>query len=165
MIWTTAWTIPANQALNLNPELPYSLVETERGLYVMAETLVDACMERWGLRRHEVLATVPGEKLGGIGLNTRCTTWPVRRPMATAACRPVPGRLRHGHRRHWVSCLVARLRRGRLQLVRGARHEVRRHPEPGAGAAPYAADFPLFGGQHIWKAIPVIIGRCATRAA
>ena len=36
VIWTTtAWTIPANQALNLNPELDYSLVQTERGLLVL----------------------------------------------------------------------------------------------------------------------------------
>ena len=35
VIWTTtAWTIPANQALNLNPELIYALVDTERGLYM-----------------------------------------------------------------------------------------------------------------------------------
>ena len=89
VIWTTtAWTIPANQALNLNPELPYSLVETERGLYVVAETLVDACMERWGLQG-KVLATVPGENWAASSLSTRCTTWPVKTAaMATAASRP-----------------------------------------------------------------------------
>ncbi len=33
VIWTTtAWTLPANQALNLNPTLDYALVDTERGL-------------------------------------------------------------------------------------------------------------------------------------
>jgi isoleucyl-tRNA synthetase len=37
VIWTTtAWTIPANQALNLNPALDYALVDTERGLLVLA---------------------------------------------------------------------------------------------------------------------------------
>ena len=42
VIWTTtAWTIPANQALNLNPELEYSLVDTERGLLVLAASLVE----------------------------------------------------------------------------------------------------------------------------
>ena len=50
VIWTTtAWTIPANQALNVNPELDYSLVETERGLFVVADALVTACLARWGL--------------------------------------------------------------------------------------------------------------------
>ena len=43
VIWTTtAWTIPANQALNLNPELDYALVDTERGLLVLAAALVEA---------------------------------------------------------------------------------------------------------------------------
>jgi isoleucyl-tRNA synthetase len=50
VIWTTtAWTIPANQALNLNPALDYALVDTERGLLVLAASLVDACLQRYGL--------------------------------------------------------------------------------------------------------------------
>jgi isoleucyl-tRNA synthetase len=55
VIWTTtAWTIPANQALNLNPELEYSLVDTERGLLVLASVLVEKCLERLpaGRARH-----------------------------------------------------------------------------------------------------------------
>ena len=67
VIWTTtAWTIPANQALNLNPELPYALVDTERGLFIVAATLVESCMKRWGMDSFTVLATVAGEKLGGL---------------------------------------------------------------------------------------------------
>jgi isoleucyl-tRNA synthetase len=66
VIWTTtAWTIPANQALNLNPTLAYSLVDTERGLLVLAASLVEQCMQRYGLVG-TVLGTEPGEKLGGI---------------------------------------------------------------------------------------------------
>jgi len=35
--WTTTpWTIPANQALNVHPEADYDLVDTERGLLVLA---------------------------------------------------------------------------------------------------------------------------------
>ena len=38
MIWTTTpWTIPANQALNLHPEIVYALVDTPRGLLILAE--------------------------------------------------------------------------------------------------------------------------------
>src|SRR5260363_374656 len=37
VIWTTTpWTIPANQALNVHPDLSYSLVETPRGLLILA---------------------------------------------------------------------------------------------------------------------------------
>ncbi len=50
VIWTTTpWTIPANQALNLNPKLEYSLVDTERGLLVLASALVAKCLARYGL--------------------------------------------------------------------------------------------------------------------
>jgi len=66
VIWTTtAWTIPANQAINLNPELDYSLVDTERGLLILATSLVEMCMTRYALDG-KVLATVKGEKLGGL---------------------------------------------------------------------------------------------------
>ena len=66
VIWTTtAWTIPANQALNLNPALEYALVQTERGLLMMANSLVEKCLDRWGLKG-TVVATTLGEQLGGI---------------------------------------------------------------------------------------------------
>src|SRR5439155_14736104 len=45
LIWTTtAWTLPANQALNLNPELEYSLVDTDRGALILASALVEKCL-------------------------------------------------------------------------------------------------------------------------
>ena len=66
VIWTTTpWTIPANQALNLNPKLEYSLVDTERGLLVLASALVEKCLARYGLAG-TVLASVPGERLEGL---------------------------------------------------------------------------------------------------
>ena len=66
VIWTTtAWTIPANQALNLNPDIVYALVDTERGLLVLAEGLVEKCMERYQLTG-TVLATTEGKNLGGL---------------------------------------------------------------------------------------------------
>src|SRR6188768_1047147 len=56
VIWTTTpWTLPANQALNVNPALDYALVDTERGLLLLAAALVDKCLARYGLTG-EVLA-------------------------------------------------------------------------------------------------------------
>ncbi|MDP3412171.1 MAG: class I tRNA ligase family protein, partial [Polaromonas sp.] len=63
VIWTTtAWTIPANQALNLNPELEYALVDTERGILLLAAVLVEKCMARFQLTG-TVLATTAGKNL------------------------------------------------------------------------------------------------------
>ncbi|OGA57241.1 MAG: isoleucine--tRNA ligase [Betaproteobacteria bacterium RIFCSPLOWO2_12_FULL_67_28] len=50
VIWTTTpWTIPGNQALNVHPELVYDLVETEKGMLVLAAELKDACLARYKL--------------------------------------------------------------------------------------------------------------------
>jgi isoleucyl-tRNA synthetase len=66
VIWTTtAWTIPANQAMNLNPELTYALVDTERGLIMLAETLVEKCLERYKLTG-KIVATTVGKSLDKI---------------------------------------------------------------------------------------------------
>ena len=40
VIWTTTpWTIPANQALNMHPDLEYVLVETPSRRFILAEGL------------------------------------------------------------------------------------------------------------------------------
>lgn len=66
VIWTTTpWTIPANQALNLHPEIVYALVDTERGLLIIAEERVEACMADFKLTGR-VVATTPGVKLANL---------------------------------------------------------------------------------------------------
>jgi isoleucyl-tRNA synthetase len=63
VIWTTTpWTIPANQALNVHPEFSYDLVETKRGLLILATDLRDACLARYGLAG-KVLASCKGAAL------------------------------------------------------------------------------------------------------
>ena len=69
VIWTTTpWTIPANQALNLHPDFTYALVSTSRGLLVLAQDLVEDCLQRYGLTG-EVLATARGAKLERIAFH------------------------------------------------------------------------------------------------
>ena len=69
VIWTTtAWTIPANQALNMKADINYALVDTERGLFLCAASLVEKCLERWKLEG-QVVATATGDKLGLIEFN------------------------------------------------------------------------------------------------
>ncbi|MDN7143789.1 isoleucine--tRNA ligase [Pseudomonas sp. JQ170] len=63
VIWTTtAWTIPANQALNVHPEFKYALVDTGDKLLVLAEELVESCLQRYSLQG-SVIATAPGSAL------------------------------------------------------------------------------------------------------
>ncbi|KPJ79612.1 MAG: isoleucine--tRNA ligase [Gammaproteobacteria bacterium SG8_30] len=66
VIWTTTpWTIPANQALNAHPEFVYHLVDTARGLLVLAAELQAACLARYKLEG-TTLAACKGSALEGI---------------------------------------------------------------------------------------------------
>ena len=66
VIWTTTpWTLPGNQALNVHPDLVYQLVDTEKGLLVLAAELRQACLDRYGLTG-KVLAECKGKALENI---------------------------------------------------------------------------------------------------
>ncbi len=70
VIWTTTpWTIPSNQALNVNPEVTYALVQTERDgqplLLILAQDLVESCLARYKLEG-KTIATASGDKLEGL---------------------------------------------------------------------------------------------------
>ncbi len=68
VIWTTTpWTLPADQAVAVNPELHYNLVRTPKGLLVLAEGLREAALARFGMAG-EVVATVAGHALEGLEL-------------------------------------------------------------------------------------------------
>jgi isoleucyl-tRNA synthetase len=154
VIWTTtAWTIPANQALNLNPALDYALVQTERGLLLLAAVLVEQCLQRYQLTG-QVLATVKGEKLGLI--NFKHPLYDVdagyRRLspvyLADYATAEDGTGIVHSAPAYGVedfnSC-----------VAHGMKYADILNPVQGNGS--YAADFPLFGGLNIWKAVPVVI--------
>jgi len=154
VIWTTtAWTLPANQALNLNPELDYALVHTERGQLVLAASLVEACLTRYGLEGH-VIATAKGETLDGIAF---------RHPLAHVDAgydRLSPVYLADYATADDGTGLVHSSPAYGLDdfnscTAHGMKVDEILNPVGAHGA--YAADFPLFGGQHVWKAVPHII--------
>jgi isoleucyl-tRNA synthetase len=154
VIWTTTpWTIPANQALNLNPQLEYSLVDTERGLLLLASALVEKCLERYGLAG-TVVATTLGQSLDEIRF---------RHPFAEVD--PGYDRLSpiyladyataddgtgivHSSPAYGVddfnSC-----------VSHGMAIDDILNPVQGSGV--YEPTLPLFGGQFIWKAQQAII--------
>ena len=70
VIWTTTpWTLPANQAVSLNPEFEYAVVQcdtdagTERLL--VAEALLKDVMLRFGIEKYQVVAYCKGSDLEG----------------------------------------------------------------------------------------------------
>lgn len=154
VIWTTtAWTIPANQALNAHPALTYALVDTPRGVLLLAESLAEKCLERFQLEG-QVIATAPGEALHDLSF---------RHPLfdADAGYR----RLSPLYLADYVSDsdgtgLVHSAPAYGVDdfnscVSHGLAYDDILNPVQGNGT--YAADFPLFGGQHIWKAVPAIL--------
>ena len=154
VIWTTtAWTIPANQALNLNPELPYALVDTERGLLIVAETLVESCLQRWSLQG-QVLAVAQGENLAGIefehplhdvdaGYKRLSPVYLAEYATATDGTGLVHSSPAYGVE-DFNSC-----------VAHGMKYDDILNPVLGNGR--YDESLALFGGLNIWKACPIII--------
>src|SRR3990167_4149591 len=68
LIWTTTpWTLPANQAVALNPYLEYVLIEDDQNRQLLiAETLLATTLQRNQFASHRVLGRVIGEKLAGV---------------------------------------------------------------------------------------------------
>ncbi|MEO5734405.1 MAG: isoleucine--tRNA ligase [Rubrivivax sp.] len=154
VIWTTTpWTLPANQALNLNPSLVYALVDTGDRLLVLAEDLVETSLARYGLQG-QVIASAVGAKLDGLGF---------RHPLAAVdagydrvatvlladyATADDGTGIVHSSPAYGVddfnSCIAA-----------GMKPDEILNPVQGNGV--YEQALPLFGGQHIWKAQPAIV--------
>lgn len=151
VIWTTTpWTIPANQALNMHPEFTYALVDTGSRLLVLAEELVESCLERYGLEG-EVIATAKGAAFDGIRFR-----------------HPFYERLSPVYLADYVESEV-----GSTGIVHSAPSygvddfvTCREHGmsfdemlNPVQGDGVYADDLPFFGGQLIWKANPQIVAK------
>jgi isoleucyl-tRNA synthetase len=63
-IWTTTpWTLPANEAVALNPNVEYALVNSSHGQWLVAAPLVEAVMSRYSVSEYSILGQVKGEKL------------------------------------------------------------------------------------------------------
>ena len=67
VIWTTTpWTLPGDVAITLNPDLEYSLIETNKGKLIMLKNLVASLMEKFEINDYKELKTFKGKQLEGI---------------------------------------------------------------------------------------------------
>ena len=77
IIWTTTpWTLVANVAIAVHPELDYVLVtvkgpETssqgpEKERYILAKTRLETVMEKFGIKEYEIIKTFKGKELEGL---------------------------------------------------------------------------------------------------
>ena len=68
VVWTTTpWTLPANEAVALHPELDYVVIDTPDNSYLLAADLQEAAAERFGLENISVQAQkYKGSELEGM---------------------------------------------------------------------------------------------------
>jgi len=68
VVWTTTpWTLPANEAVALHPELDYVVIDTPNNSYLLAADLQEAAAERFGLENISVQAQkYKGSELEGM---------------------------------------------------------------------------------------------------
>ncbi len=74
VIWTTTpWTLPANRAVALNPDLEYALVQCDCGQgperLLLASELLESCLRRYAVSDHEVVGRGLGRELEGLELS------------------------------------------------------------------------------------------------
>jgi len=150
VIWTTTpWTLPANMAVSLHPELSYVLVQakTEFGSMrlILAEALYESATARYSDSAATVLARCDGEKLENmllqhpfydrqvpLILGDHVTT-----DAGTGAVHTAPG---HGQDDYSVG-----LKYG-LEVY-----------NPVASNGVFLAETELVGGQHVNKANPIVL--------
>ncbi|MCY4321249.1 MAG: isoleucine--tRNA ligase, partial [Bdellovibrionaceae bacterium] len=64
VIWTTTpWTLPANTAICLHPDLKYALFKSEKGSYILAVCLADSFFKELGLKTFKIEKTFKGKDL------------------------------------------------------------------------------------------------------
>lgn len=67
VIWTTTpWTMPANVAIAVHPDLEYAWVEAKGEIYLLAVDLIPAVAKDNGLESYTILSTMKGAALDGM---------------------------------------------------------------------------------------------------
>ena len=149
VIWTTTpWTIPANQALNMNPELEYGLYDVGDHLLILGTGLAEAALERYGMKG-EKIATAMGDKFELVRF--RHPLWHVHEGFrrfspvyladyvdATAGTGIVHSAPAYGVD-DFISCKKHGMTNDQVLT-------------PVMGDGTYSESLPLFGGLNIWAA-------------
>ncbi|HEV2977462.1 MAG TPA: isoleucine--tRNA ligase [Casimicrobiaceae bacterium] len=150
VIWTTTpWTLPANQALNVNPDFTYALVRTARGHLLLATDLVERCLKRFGLEG-AVVANTQGTALEGLSFQHPFYDRVAPVYLGQFVTLEQGTGIVHSSPAYGVEDFNTWHRYGRPD-------EAILNPVQGDGR--YAKELPLFGGMNIWEANPKIVDK------
>ena len=141
VIWTTTpWTLPANQAVALNPELEYLVIQAGGERLLVAEGLMEQALARWGVDDPKRLGSCRGQALEGVMLQhpfydrqvPLILGEHVTLDAGTGAVHTAPG--------HGLEDYVVGQQYG-LEV-----------DNPVLGDGRFREDLPLFGGQKVFEA-------------
>jgi len=150
VIWTTTpWTLPANMAVSLHPDLGYQLIQVQSAngpLRILLEsTLAESALQRYGFEQHSVLGECQGHQLENLQLQhpLYSRTVPiilgdhVTTEAGTGAVHTAPGH-------------------GQDDFVVGSRYGLDVYNPVGADGV-FLPDTELFAGMHVNKANAAIL--------
>lgn len=152
-IWTTTpWTLPANQAVSVNPEFTYVLLQADNEQLVLAESLYEAALQRYGIEA-EVVARFKGEKLEGLLLQHPFYDRQVpvilgdhvTADAGTGAVHTAPGH-------------------GQDDFIVGLKYDLK-VDNPVGGNGVFLPDTPIFAGKSVFKANPDVIALLKEKGA
>ncbi|NKF50993.1 isoleucine--tRNA ligase [Shewanella sp. WXL01] len=150
VIWTTTpWTLPANRALSISPDLDYTLVEftkeDETKTLILAQVLVESCLERFGAESHKVLGEVKGAELELMRFNHPFYSFDVPAILGDHVTTDAGTGVVHTAPGH-----------GQDDFVVGQKYNLE-VANPVGDNGVYKPDTEIFAGQHVFKANKAIV--------
>ncbi|KXW55801.1 isoleucine--tRNA ligase [Ferrovum sp. PN-J185] len=147
VIWTTTpWTLPGNEAVCVNPELSYTLTETETNYLLLATDLVDASLLRYQVSGNTV-ATIQGRELEGLELTHPLFDKQVPIILGEHVLADSGTGLVHTAPAHGMDDYIVGLR---YQLP---------VKSPVLDNGCFVEGTPVVAGQFVWKANPIIVAK------
>jgi isoleucyl-tRNA synthetase len=152
VIWTTTpWTLPANQAVSVHPDFDYDLVQTPKGVLILASGLAAAALARYGFESTQVLKTIKGAVLENLALQHPFYARQVPVILGDHVTLEAGTGLVHTAPGHGLDDYVVGHRYG-LTV-----------DNPVGGDGRFYASTELVGGMSVWEANPVVIQTLADR--
>ncbi|MFZ2540242.1 MAG: isoleucine--tRNA ligase, partial [Gallionella sp.] len=151
VIWTTTpWTLPANEAVCVHPELQYDLIKTSKGYLILAYDLATECLARYQLggsndRGNGMAATCRGTALEGLLL---------QHPFYQRSVPVICGE--HVTLETGTGLVHTAPAHGLDDYFVGQKYQLPTD-NPVGDDGKFIADLPLVGGLFVWKANDVVI--------
>ncbi|MCP3428930.1 isoleucine--tRNA ligase [Opacimonas viscosa] len=143
VIWTTTpWTIPANRAVSIHPELQYALVQVPGQKIIIADEMVASCLSRYGIAEDaaQVIATCVGADLENAAL---------AHPYLDITVPLILGE--HVTTESGTGCVHTAPAHGVDDFNVGKQYDIEVYNPVGSNGV-YLEGTPEFAGQHVFKA-------------